>query len=108
MTDGMLYYQRNQEFFAQVAGGIEELAAVELEALGARDLRIVTRGIIFCASLQDLYRINYRSRLVTRVLAPLLKFEATTPEQESCDTFVYGSTPGGIGMQIENGRPIYA
>ncbi len=76
----MLYYQKNQEFFAQVAGGLEELAAAELETLGARDVRIVTRGIIFCASLQDMYRINYRSRLVTRVLAPLLKFEAKTAE----------------------------
>ncbi len=28
-----------------------------------------------------LYRINYRSRLATRVLAPLVKFEAKTPEE---------------------------
>lgn len=76
----MLYYQRNQEFFAQVAGGIEDLAAAELQELGAKDVQVVTRGIVFHATLLDLYRINYRSRLVTRVLAPLLKFEARTPE----------------------------
>ena len=75
------YYQRNKEFFAQVAGGLEEIAAAELKALGATDLRVVTRGVAFCASLQDLFRINYRSRLATRVLAPLLKFEAKTPEE---------------------------
>ncbi len=77
----MFYYQRNHEFFAQVAGGIEDLAAIELESLGATDLKVGMRGISFCASLQDLFRINYRSRLLTRVLAPLVKFEAKTPEQ---------------------------
>ncbi len=76
----MLYYQRNKEFFAQVAGGLEELAAAELQQLGARDLKVGIRGITFCAELPDLYRINYRARLVTRVMAPLLKFEAATPE----------------------------
>ena len=29
---------------------------------------------------------------------------ATIPEQESCDTFVYGSTPGGIAAAIEAAR----
>ncbi len=77
----MLYYQNNQEFYAQVAGGLEDIAADELKLLGARDLRVNPRGIAFKAELEDLYRINYRSRLVTRVLAPLLKFEARTPEQ---------------------------
>jgi len=76
----MLYYQRHKEFFAQVAGGLEDLAATELRNLGARDLKVGIRGITFCAELSDLYRINYRSRLVTRVMAPLLKFEATSAE----------------------------
>ena len=77
----MLYYQRNKEFFAQVAGGLEELAAAELQELGATRVRVSTRGITFCAELEDLYRINYRSRVITRILAPLLKYEAKTPEQ---------------------------
>ena len=77
----MFHYQEHREFFAQVAGGIEDLAAIELESLGATNLKVGMRGISFSASLQDLYRINYRSRLLTRVLAPLVKFEARTPEQ---------------------------
>ena len=35
----------------------------------------------FCADRETLYRINYRSRLLTRVLAPVLKFEARNPEE---------------------------
>jgi putative N6-adenine-specific DNA methylase len=77
----MYHYQQHREFFAQVAGGLEELAAAELALLGATNIRVSMRGITFCAGLEDLYRINYRSRLLTRVLAPLVKFEVSTPEQ---------------------------
>ena len=77
----MFYYQRFNQYFAQVAGGLEQIAANELKALGATDGEILTRGIHFKADRETLYRINYRSRLVTRVLAPLIKFEATTPEE---------------------------
>jgi putative N6-adenine-specific DNA methylase len=77
----MFHYQRHGEFFAQVAGGLEKLAAAELKALGATGGETITRGIHFKADLQTLFRINYRSRLVTRVLAPMIKFPCTTPEQ---------------------------
>ena len=77
----MYFYQRHKQFFAQVAGGLEKIAAAELRELGATDLEVITRGIHFRADLLSLYRINYRSRLATRVLAPLVKFEAKTPEE---------------------------
>ncbi|MCK9996153.1 MAG: class I SAM-dependent RNA methyltransferase [Candidatus Krumholzibacteria bacterium] len=77
----MFFYQRFNQYFAQVAGGLEDIAAAELKALGATDGEILTRGIHFKADRETLYRINYRSRLVTRVLAPLVKFEAKTPEE---------------------------
>jgi putative N6-adenine-specific DNA methylase len=76
----MFYYQRENEFFAQVAGGLEDLLAIELESLGATNIRVAMRGITFNATLPNLFRINYRSRLATRILAPLVKFEATTAE----------------------------
>ncbi len=73
-------YQQEKRYFAQVAGGIEELAARELESLGATHINIINRGMDFTADRETLYRINYRSRLVTRVLAPLIKFECKSPE----------------------------
>jgi putative N6-adenine-specific DNA methylase len=77
----MFYYQRFKQFFAQVAGGLEQIAADEFKELGATDIETITRGIHFKADLLTLYRINYRSRLATRVLAPMIKFEAKTPEE---------------------------
>ncbi len=77
----MFLYQTEKRFFGQIAGGLEELGARELEGLGASDIKIVPRGLEFTADLPTLYRINYRSRLLTRVLAPLIRFEAKTGEE---------------------------
>ena len=68
-------YQKTGRYVAQSAGGFEAVAAAELERLGARDLRQGFRGIHFSAEPAGLYQINYKARLVTRVLAPLLTFE---------------------------------
>jgi len=67
-------YQRSKQYFAQVPAGLEEIAAGELADLGAGGVRPDRRGIYFTAGRSALYRINYRARLVTRVLAPLLSF----------------------------------
>jgi putative N6-adenine-specific DNA methylase len=53
---------------------LEELGAEELLQLGAAGVQTAYRGVHFQAEKQALYRINYRSRLVTRVLAPLAAF----------------------------------
>jgi 23S rRNA (guanine2445-N2)-methyltransferase len=77
----MYLYQQDNTYFAQIAGGLEELGARELKSLGATKVNIINRGLDFCADRETLYRINYRSRLVTRVLAPLAKYEAKTGEE---------------------------
>jgi putative N6-adenine-specific DNA methylase len=68
-------YQKSGRFFAQTADGLEELAAAELARLGAADARAAFRGVYFTADHESLYRVNYTSRLATRVLAPLLTFD---------------------------------
>lgn len=70
----MYKYQEFGRYFAQIAGGTEELGAKELEELGAENTAPAYRGIYFDADSAALYRINYASRLVTRVLAPLTSF----------------------------------
>ncbi len=77
----MFLYQQRGEFFAQTAGGLEELAARELESLGATAIKARKRGLTFEADLETLCRVNYRARLLSRVVAPLRKFKAETPEQ---------------------------
>jgi putative N6-adenine-specific DNA methylase len=68
-------YLRSSRFFAQTADGLEEMAAAEVERLGATDAKPAFRGVYFSADLDCLYRINYAAALLTRVLAPLLTFD---------------------------------
>lgn len=68
-------YEKESLYFAQVAESVKELAFQELESLGAENLKPVFRGIWFTAQQKDFYRIVYFSRLLSRVLAPLVTFE---------------------------------
>ncbi len=70
----MFEYQKYNQYFAQVAGQMEQLCEDELRDLGATNTRTVYRGVRFSADRGTLYRINYQSRLTTRVLARLLTF----------------------------------
>ncbi|HMB90919.1 MAG TPA: THUMP domain-containing protein [Rhodothermales bacterium] len=71
----MYQYQQTRRFFAQIAGGLEETGKAELADLGATDIAPAYRGLYFDADDATLYRINYQTRLLTRVLAPLLTFD---------------------------------
>lgn len=73
-------YQQNQHYFAQIAEGLEEAGTDELRRLGAREVRSAYRGLHFEAEKAALYRINYQSRLATRVLAPLAAFPCHEPD----------------------------
>jgi len=70
----MYDYQKKNEYFAQVPGQMEELCETELIELGAKNTRISYRGIYFNTDDSGLYRINYTSKLISRVLAPLTSF----------------------------------
>ena len=53
---------------------MEELCEQELIELGAKNTKVAYRGIYFEADLLTIYRINYTSRTISRVLAPLKSF----------------------------------
>ena len=67
-------YLSNSRYFAQIDESTKDLGVKELTALGARAVSPVYRGIYFTADPETLYRINYMSRLLSRVLAPLVSF----------------------------------
>jgi len=56
--------------------GVEELAAVELRALGVRVRRAFRGGVEFSASDRELYAANLWCRTVTRVLVRVARFVA--------------------------------
>lgn len=68
-------YQKTSRYFAQIAEGIEDIAVSELDQLGAKEIKSVFHGIYFDADPATLYKINYFSRLCSRILAPLLRFD---------------------------------
>jgi putative N6-adenine-specific DNA methylase len=71
----MFQYQQRNQYFAQIASGFEEIAEAELQRLGATNIIEAYRGLHFEADPETLYRINYTSRLIVRVLAPLVTFD---------------------------------
>ena len=71
----MVYtYQKNDRYYAMVAGGLKEVGVEELAELGAKDIQPDFSGIQFKADPSTLYRINYTTRLLSRCLAPLVAF----------------------------------
>ena len=71
----MYAYQKTNRYFAQVADDIKEMAAAEIQYLGATEVRLAYRGLSFKASSDVLYCLNLRSALVHRILAPLLTLD---------------------------------
>ena len=80
-------YQKTNQYFAQIPGGLETFAMEELKRLGAEKIRPGIRGAHFSADRMSLYRINYQARLITRVLAPLMSF----PCRDRDDLYRVGS-----------------
>ncbi|MFO8112296.1 MAG: THUMP domain-containing protein [Desulfosalsimonadaceae bacterium] len=68
-------YQKKYRFFAQVSDSLKDAAIQELKHLGAADISPSFRGIYFTTAKEGLYRITYTSRLISRVLAPLVVFD---------------------------------
>lgn len=71
----MFSYQKNNRYFAQVAEGVERIAAIELNHLGATDVKESYRGLYFSADKATLYRVNLCSRLCSRISASLILFD---------------------------------
>lgn len=76
----MFMYEAQGEFFAQVAGGLEELAAKEVASLGGTEVHAFPRGLEFHADQSTMQRVVYCTRLLSRVLAPLTRFDVKSAE----------------------------
>lgn len=77
----MFEYQRTGRYFAQTGRELERLAAEELAEIGAIQAQTGFRGVYFSAPRDVLYRVIYCARLISRVLAPLVRFECSSEEE---------------------------
>jgi putative N6-adenine-specific DNA methylase len=73
-------YQKTNRYFAQAADDIKDIAEEELISFGAKNTSQAYRGIYFTANTKELYTINFYSRLLNRVLAPLITFNCRSDE----------------------------
>jgi len=69
-----MYDYKKIGFFAQATGKMESLCEEELIELGATETKTAYKGVYFKGDIPTIYKINYTSRLLSRVLAPLISF----------------------------------
>ncbi|MGB3534053.1 MAG: THUMP domain-containing protein [Microcoleaceae cyanobacterium] len=69
------------QYFATVARGLEEIAAKELEQLGATNIQLEFTGVQFTGDRKLLYKVNLWSRIIFRVLMPIAKFPCHNAQQ---------------------------
>jgi len=68
-------YQKTNHYFGQLASGTEKCGMAELKELGATNIKPGYLGVYFCANQRTLYDIVYRTRIFSRILAPLIVFD---------------------------------
>jgi putative N6-adenine-specific DNA methylase len=67
----------DQNFIAKTFEGLEEVLARELAAIGAKNIRLLRRGIWFSGDTALMYRANYLCRTALRILKPIAEFPVT-------------------------------
>ena len=70
-----------REFFATAPRGVEPLLAGELEALPAREVQTARAGVSFRGTIEVAYRACLWSRVASRILMPVARFPAATPDE---------------------------
>ena len=69
-----------QSFFATCPKGIDEVLHHEILSLGIPNVKQTRSGVYFKGDLRAAYKVCLWSRLANRVLLPLARFEAKTPD----------------------------
>ncbi len=68
-------YQKTNHYFGQLAAGAGACGMEELRELGGQKVKEGYLGAYFCATQRTLYDIVYRTRVFSRILAPLVVFD---------------------------------
>ncbi len=69
------------QMLAKCFAGFEEVLAKELTQIGASEVRIVKRGVLFNGDKKLLYQANYLCRSTIRVLKPIATFQALNEDE---------------------------
>lgn len=61
-------------FIAKTLYGLEEVLAMELQQLGANNVKVANRAVFFTGGLESLYKANFCSRVALSILKPISEF----------------------------------
>ncbi|RKX47574.1 MAG: class I SAM-dependent RNA methyltransferase [Verrucomicrobia bacterium] len=75
MNNETYLYQKTNHYFGQLASGTEKCGMAELKELGATHIKPGYLGVFFCANQRTIFEIVYRTRIFSRILAPLIVFD---------------------------------
>ncbi len=73
--------KENFELVAKTFRGLEEVLASELRELGAENVKIRKRAVVFESDKELMYRANFHLRTALRVLKPVFSFRARDEDQ---------------------------
>ena len=69
------------EMIAKTFRGLEEVLATELMSLGANNVQLQRRAVSFTGDKALMYKSNLYCRTSSRILKPILNFEASNPDE---------------------------
>jgi len=69
------------EMIAKTFRGLEEVLATELVNIGANNVQIQRRAVSFTGDKALMYKANLCSRTASRILKPILAFDASNPDE---------------------------
>jgi putative N6-adenine-specific DNA methylase len=69
------------EMLAKTFRGLEEVLATELVNIGANNVQIQRRAVSFTGDKALMYKANLCSRTASRILKPILSFDASNPDE---------------------------
>jgi putative N6-adenine-specific DNA methylase len=69
------------EMIAKTFRGLEEVLATELVNLGANNVQLQRRAVSFTGDKAMMYKANLCCRTASRILKPILTFDATNPDE---------------------------
>ncbi|BDX39462.1 RNA methyltransferase [Tenuifilaceae bacterium CYCD] len=69
------------EIIAKTFQGLEDVLAVELQAIGAENIKVDNRSVSYIGDKELLYKSNFRLHTALRILKPMYTFSARTVEE---------------------------
>ena len=69
------------EMLAKTFRGLEEVLATELVGIGANNVQLQRRAVSFTGDKAMMYKANLCCRTASRILKPILSFDATNPDE---------------------------